>query len=139
MSSPWFDMPAGTGADPASVAIERLVSSVLGPAGISDPAWRATAYERARAITRGADRAEASAIGTLPAPLAQLADDVARAPHRITDERFVALYKVGYSAEVLYEPTAAAAVGAGLERRTIGIEAIDAWEGTANACPEARR
>jgi alkylhydroperoxidase family enzyme len=60
--------------------------------------------------------------------LAQLVDDVARAPDRITDEQFEALYTAGYSAEVLCELALAAALGAGVERRTTGMEAIDAWE-----------
>ena len=107
------------------------MAAVLGPTGTSDLAWRTGAYERARAIARGAGEAEASAIGTLPELLAHLVDDVARAAHRITDEQFEVLYAAGYSGETLYEVTVAAAVGAGVERRTIGMEAIDAWEATA--------
>lgn len=125
-----FTPAAGPAPSPeaASSAVDALVASVLGPTGISDAAWRAAAYERARAIARGADAAEASAIGSLPDLLGQMVDDVARAAHRITDEQFQALYAAGFSAEVLYEMTVAAAVGAGVERRTIGLEAIDAWE-----------
>jgi alkylhydroperoxidase family enzyme len=114
-----------------SDAADALVASVLGPAGVCDAAWRAGAYERARAISRGADEAEVSVIGTLPDLLAQLVDDVARAPQRITDEQFEALYAAGYDADVLYEVTVAAAVGAGVERRTIGMEAIGLWDSTA--------
>src|ERR1700722_11194499 len=94
-----------TSAEPASSAVAALVASVLGPTGISDPAWRAAAYERGRAISRGADEPQARAIGPVPDLLAQLVDDVAREPHRITDQQFESLYAAGYGAEVLYEVT----------------------------------
>jgi hypothetical protein len=103
-------------------------SSHLGSGRISDPAWRTSAYEHGRAIARGGAAANTSATQPLPDLLAQLVDDVARAPDRITDEQFEALYTAGYSAEVLCELALAAALGAGVERRTTGMEAIDAWE-----------
>jgi hypothetical protein len=126
------DVPdAMTAPGPASAAVDALVASVLGPTGVSDPAWRAAAYERAGAIARGAAEEQVRAIGSLPDLLAQLVDDVARAADRITDEHFEALYAAGYSAQVLYEMVVATAVGAGVERRTIGMEVIDAWEAAA--------
>ncbi len=114
------------------------MAAVLGPTGISDPAWRVGAYERGRAIARDAVEVEGSAMPSLPDLLAQLVDDVARAAHRITDEQFEELYAAGYSAEVLYEVTVAAAVGAGVERRTIGMEAIDAWRRRSEIAKDSR-
>jgi 1H-pyrrole-2-carbonyl-[peptidyl-carrier protein] chlorinase len=120
----------GTGHLSATVAVDALVASVLGPGGATDPAWREAAYQRGRAFARGASEAEARTIGRLPAPVAQLVFDLARTPHGITDEGFEALYAAGYSAESLLEITFAAAVGTGVERRTLGMEAIEAWEAT---------
>ena len=126
-------------AGPDSVAVDALVASVLGPAGTSDPSWRAAAYERGRLITRGTASVEAGRIGSLPDVLAELVDAVVRAPHLITDEQFAALYAAGYSPEAVHEVIVAAALGAGLERRTIGLEAIDLWVAAAGDDPGASR
>lgn len=138
MPSPRREVSAGSrtggqlyGAASRADAVDALVASVLGPSGISDAGWRVAAYDRGRAIARGATQPEARTIGSLPCLLAQLVDDVARAPHTVTDEQFEALYAAGYSADVLYEMTLAVAAGAGVERRTIGLEAIAAWEAAA--------
>ena len=51
-------------------------------------------------------------------------DKVRRHAYRITDEEVEALTRAGYSDDVVFELTVAAAVAAGLERRDAGLRVL---------------
>ena len=51
-------------------------------------------------------------------------DKVRRHAHRITNEDVEALTRAGYSDDVVFELTVAAAVAAGLERRDAGLRVL---------------
>jgi alkylhydroperoxidase family enzyme len=51
-------------------------------------------------------------------------DKVRRHAHRITNEDIEALTRAGYSDDVVFELTVAAAVAAGLERRDAGLRVL---------------
>ena len=71
-------------------------------------------------------RLEDAAQPERPAPpeLAPYLDKVRRHAYRITDEDIEALLHAGYSEDVVFELTVAAAVGAGLERRNAGLRVL---------------
>jgi alkylhydroperoxidase family enzyme len=70
-------------------------------------------------------------LGARPEPAGRLVDKVARDAYKITDEDVAAATGAGLDEEVVFELICAAALGAGVGRRTIGLEAIDAWEARA--------
>lgn len=107
---------------------EGLVNSVLGPEGTTDVAWREEAFRHAASVARETGPDRSSSGGTLPEPLAELVDQVSRRPNRISDEQFAALLGAGFTSDELFEVTIAAAVGAGVARRELGLEAVAAWE-----------
>jgi alkylhydroperoxidase family enzyme len=71
-------------------------------------------------------RLEEAAQPERPAPpeLAAYLDKVRRHAYRITDEDVEALTRAGYSDDVVFELTVAAAVAAGLERRDAGLRVL---------------
>jgi alkylhydroperoxidase family enzyme len=79
--------------------------------------------ERAEAITRGEPVSSASGD-----PLLELVDSIARHAYRVTDEQIAALRDAGRSEDELFDVIIATAVGAGVARRTVGLDAIAAWE-----------
>jgi hypothetical protein len=71
-------------------------------------------------------RAAAAGRGDLPEPLRAYVDKVHRQAFAITDGDLAALKAAGYSEDQIFELTASAAVGAGLERLAAGLAAIAA-------------
>jgi hypothetical protein len=78
--------------------------------------------ERAKAITRG-EAVVAAEGGSVDS----LVDTIARHAYRVTDDQLAAL-RAGHSEDELFDVIVAAAVGAGVERRKLGLDAIAAWE-----------
>jgi hypothetical protein len=101
-----------------SSAADRVVAAVLGPAGRSARELRVLAFDRAGAIARGETVEQSSE------PLHVLIDTVARNAYRVTGEQIVALVAAGHSEDELFDVIVAAAAGAGVTRRTRGLEAI---------------
>src|SRR3954469_16309635 len=62
--------------------------------------------------------------------LAAYLDRVRRSAYKVTDEEVEALLAAGYSEDALFELTVAAALGAGMLRREMGLEAVRAASNT---------
>jgi alkylhydroperoxidase family enzyme len=69
-------------------------------------------------------RRDAMRRNTLPAPLAQYVDKVARHAYKVTDADIAALQEAGHSDDALFELTVAAAVGAAMVRLERGMAAL---------------
>jgi alkylhydroperoxidase family enzyme len=62
----------------------------------------------------------------LPQLLAAFVQKVARRSYTVTDADIAALRAAGYSEDAIFEAIVSAAVGAGIERLTAGLAALDA-------------
>jgi alkylhydroperoxidase family enzyme len=100
--------------------VKRIVDSVLGGAGTTEPALRRAVAACARAAA--GDPGEED--GTLPAELRGFVDRVARQAYRATDEDVAALAGAGYSEDQIFEVAVAAALGASLVRLESGLAAV---------------
>lgn len=87
---------------------QRLLDAVLSTPGDTPAALRRAALER----------------GALPGPLAAYVDKVARHAYKVTDADVAGLRQAGHSEDAIFEITAAAAVGAALERLNRGMAAL---------------
>ena len=66
----------------------------------------------------------AVAAGESPEPLAGYLDKVRRHAYKVVDRDVEALREAGWSEDALFEVTIAAAVGEGLRRLDVGLEAL---------------
>jgi threonine synthase len=94
--------------------VKRLTAAVLESRGETKPELR-----RAIALRQMAD---------VPEPLKSYVDKVSQQAYKVTDEDIAALHRAGYSEDAIFEVTAAAAVGAALERMQRGLDVLH--EGT---------
>jgi hypothetical protein len=89
-------------------AIQRLHDAVLGERGVLPRATRL-----ALATGRG-----------IPGELRPYADRVARHAYRVTESDLEALRDAGYDDDAIFELTVSVALGVGLHRRDIGLDAL---------------
>lgn len=92
--------------------VEKTKTAVLKSRGATDPALR-----------------EAIAVGpatAIPAALRAYVEKVALHAYRVTDEDVIALKRSGYSEDQIFEITAAAALGASLQRLQRGLAVLEA-------------
>jgi len=66
----------------------------------------------------------AIAAGDAPEPLGSYLEKVRRHAYKVVDRDIEALKEVGWSEEALFEVTVAGAVGEGLRRLEVGLEAL---------------
>jgi alkylhydroperoxidase family enzyme len=95
---------------------ESLVNTILQSPGQSAEALRRAVVERAQR--------PAGSAGAIPAKLTQYVDTVARHPYKVTDADIAGLKQAGYSDDVVFEITVAAAVGAAMHRLQRGMAAL---------------
>ncbi|MFL5781063.1 MAG: hypothetical protein ACJ760_07115 [Thermoleophilaceae bacterium] len=106
-------------------AADGVVRSVLGSDGATDAVVRLTALQHGGAVATGEGNDDAlSELGSA----AGIVDKVARHAYRITDEDVEAARAGGWTDHQLFDVVVAAAVGAGVTRRTLGRAAVDRWE-----------
>jgi hypothetical protein len=111
--------------DPYAGLFERLQAGLLAPAAVTEPALRQAVLARAAALSGGPP------APPLPSPaLATYIDTVARQAYRVTDAMMVALRAEGLSEVAIFELTIAAAVGAGLARRRLGLAPLQSGPAT---------
>jgi alkylhydroperoxidase family enzyme len=60
--------------------------------------------------------------------LTELVDTIAHHAYRVTDEQIEALRAAGYREDELFEVIVVAAVGSGVARRELGLQAVAAWK-----------
>ena len=101
-----------------------LLHAVLGRAGRSERTRRLAALRRGAAATGAVPEPDPGELGAA----AGLVDKVARHAYRITDEDVAALEGAGVSEDEAFDAIVATAVGAGLARRAIGLDAVGRWE-----------
>ena len=106
-------------------AHSAVVDAVLGPRGSAPLHARRVALRHGMAVARGEREAELDGLGP---EAAALVDTVARHAYRTTDEAIDAACAAGRSEDEVFDLVVAAALGAGLARREIGLSAVDRWE-----------
>jgi hypothetical protein len=105
-----------------SAFTQRIMDAVLAAPG-------QTPSELRRAVlARAARLAGARAGAPAPAPFGSYVDKVAQHAYRVTDGDVAALQQAGSSDDVLFEVTAAAALGAALGRLERGMAALRGQE-----------
>lgn len=102
-------------------AVERLVQTVLGAAGDTQPAQRHAV--EARAATLGG-RATETSNETLAASVDRYVSTVALHAYEVTDADVDTLKAAGYSEDAIFELTLSAALGAALARLERGLGAL---------------
>lgn len=86
--------------------VQKLLSSLLGAEGRSDPELRRAA------IDYGANAAGSTrAVGELPAALDPYLDKLMHSPYKIVDRDLTDLQAAGFSEDDIFEVTVAASVG----------------------------
>lgn len=99
--------------------VKRLTNAVLESRGEIEPEVR-----RAIAARRMSD---------VPANLRSFVEKVSQHAYKVTDDDIAALTRAGYSEDQIFEVTAAAAVGAALERMQRGLSALEDGRGAEGA------
>jgi alkylhydroperoxidase family enzyme len=94
--------------------VEKVERAVLESPGHIEPALR-----QAIASRKTSD---------IPEALRSYADKVALHAYRVTDADIEGLLRAGYSEDEIFEVTAAAALGAALERLELGLAALEKSE-----------
>ena len=94
--------------DPYSSKVEQLKEAILSGAGTLDPALR-----KAASLAAG-----------LPEALDSYVKKVVRHAYQVTDTDITALSQAGYSDDQIFEVTVSAALGAGLVRLELGLNAL---------------
>jgi alkylhydroperoxidase family enzyme len=110
---------------PQRGSAEAVVQAVLGSEGQLDVVRRLTALQHGGAVATG-DTGDA-ALGELRAA-GGLVDKVARHAYRITEADIEAARSDGFTDHELFDLIVAAALGAGVSRRTVGRSVVDRWE-----------
>ena len=85
---------------------------------------RLSALAQAYALGLGADPPRAVELGRVSG----LVEKVGRAAHEITDDDLAHALAGAGADDELFELVVAAALGAGLARRDVGLAAVDRWE-----------
>jgi len=98
--------------------VSRLVASVSGPNGRTDPGLRAAVRLRVRSLVAGETPPDTP---ELPADLARYVDTVARHAFKVTDGQVEHLKTAGYSEDEIFDVTVSAAVSAGVTRLERGL------------------
>ena len=100
--------------------LRRVADTLLDADGELDPGLRAAAFAHAVAATgRPAPPAQ-----PLPEPLATFVDKVTRNAYKVVDADVEVLRRAGFSDDAILEAVLATAVGAGVSRFEIGLDAI---------------
>ena len=99
---------------------DRLINSVLGPAGQTPESLRRAVLERGK---RPGASAEA-----IPDELTHYVDTVAQHAYKVTDADIAKLKQAGHSDDALFEITVVAAVGAAMHRLERGLAALEGRE-----------
>ena len=102
-------------------AVERLVQTLLGETGDTQPSLRRAV--EARAATLGG-RATATSNETLAGPVERYVSAVALHAYKVTDADVDTLKAAGYSEDAIFELTLSAALGAALGRLERGLGAL---------------
>lgn len=97
---------------------QRLLEALLDAPGHTPSEVRRAVLARAKRLAGMRGGAPA------PAPFGNYVDKVAQHAYKVTDEDLAALQQAGNSDDVLFEVTAAAAVGAALGRLERGMAAL---------------
>ncbi|MEA2466735.1 MAG: hypothetical protein QOJ57_861 [Thermoleophilaceae bacterium] len=107
------------------VPADAVAAAVLGARGRAPTLARLAAMARAEAAANGAPHPRDDGLGEAASALVE---KVARHAYRITGEDIAAAAAEGLSDDELFDLVVAAALGAGLTRRTAGLAAVARWE-----------
>jgi alkylhydroperoxidase family enzyme len=102
----------------------KLLDAVLGRAGSADGPRRLTALRRGAAATGAVPDPGADELGAA----AGLVDKVAHHAYRITEDDVAALKSAGFSEAEVFDLIVSTAIGAGMARRAIGLDAVERWQ-----------
>lgn len=104
--------------------LQAVADAVLNADGALDPALRAAAFAHAFATAVAATGRAAQPAQPLPEPLAAFVDKVTRHAYKVVDADVDALRQAGFGDDAILETVLATAVGAGVSRFEIGLDAI---------------
>ena len=112
----------GAGERRLGALVARVREAVLVSPGVTQPALRQIAEERAAGVS---GRIQASgAVGPIPSDLSEFVDHVAVAAWRVTSEEVAALLDAGYTEDEVFEVSVSAAIGAACGRLERGLAAL---------------
>jgi alkylhydroperoxidase family enzyme len=107
-------------ADDRMALLRTVADTLLHADGHLDRSMRAAAFAHAVAATGR----PAPAAQPLPDPLAAFVDKVTRNAYKVVDDDIERLRQAGFSDDAILEAVLATAVGAGVARFEIGLDAI---------------